>query len=294
MFTFSRGSFYASLGRDDEVTDAVAYAELSIELAESPFVLKSFPDSIEIQVDVYDFDGESDYDGFEFSSITGSIANIEMDDRDINEIVKYCESRKLILDIDETEGLYCSDFIEKFNKKPITKLLIDSYFKYLTDGDIEIEEVETFVLTVVSTNKPLKKFSDSTYGNLEGKTVDKDIDMSGYNLKSLKGSPKIVDGDFNIKGNDLSDFKYGPESVYSLQADNISNLQYLPHIKNINKSSIQLAYSKDRKLLEEELKYRLNKNNTYGISSNDIRIQIFEETGNTMFLSDEAKDIFVF
>jgi hypothetical protein len=61
--------------------------------------------------------------------------------------------------------------------------------------------------------------------------VDGEFDISGLDLISLEGCPKIVNGGFNCNDNELESLKYGPEEVYgyySCRYNNIKNLEGSP------------------------------------------------------------------
>ncbi len=299
-FTFTQGSFDATLD-DDEVVDAVAYGELSIETPNA--YLKSFYDTIEMQIDVLDYEGEvsedpdEDYNAvimsFDFISIDGNIDSLDISDKDIVKILEYCNSRGLIFSA-EDEEMYSPEFIKLFDKKPITKELLDTYCKFLTQEKIEIEDADIFPLQVVKVAKSLNSFSDTPYGNIGGSTVNNDIDASGYGLKTLSGSPKIVKGEFNIMGSDLDSLKYGPEEVKTLLVNNLTDLQYLPYVRDQKNSSINISWGDDSTALKKELKYRLGLNNTYGMSSVEIRTIMYEETGDEDILPKDVQEMFIF
>ena len=57
------------------------------------------------------------------------------------------------------------------------------------------------------------KFKDTKYGDLSGQHYDGNIDVSFLGLTSLKGAPKIVQGEFNCSNNKLISLKGAPEIV---------------------------------------------------------------------------------
>lgn len=291
-YTFTRGF---SADYDGDRVDATVH--MLLELVSNGRFVKSFDAAIDIELDVSEFDGQQigdeDEDGYhtfyEFNQITGTISDITLDNKIALNIISYCTDRNLIFSIPDDEEDYCPAFINEFNNKPVTIELLTSYCNYLNSGEIELTDTEQLYLDVANTN-PRKYFSDTPYGDLSNQTTT-NIDVSGYGLTSLKGSPKVVEGVFDIRGNKLDSLKFGPKEVNILMLNGVSDFEFLPHIKNLSKSRV-VSYADE--LLREELKYRLKHNNTYGISSQEIRLKIFEETGDERFLPDNAKDVFLF
>jgi hypothetical protein len=74
----------------------------------------------------------------------------------------------------------------------------------------------------INNNKLLKSLAGSP------KIVDGDYECSGCKLESLNGAPKIVGGDFNCEHNELDSLAGGPESVggeFLLSYNNVGSLE---------------------------------------------------------------------
>lgn len=56
-------------------------------------------------------------------------------------------------------------------------------------------------------------FADTPYGDLTGHIYGGNITVSNLDMKSLKGAPDKVDGDFYCSGNKFPDFTYAPKEV---------------------------------------------------------------------------------
>ena len=82
------------------------------------------------------------------------------------------------------------------------------------------------------------------------------FNISGNNLKSLKGCPDVIRGDFKCNNNELKSLHYGPKSVleiYNCSDNNIKSLEFVAeNLKMLSANNNQL----------QSLKYLKSNNNT--------------------------------
>lgn len=72
-----------------------------------------------------------------------------------------------------------------------------------------------------------------------GKTYNKTLHMNGQGLTSLKGCPKIIEGDFDCSHNQLTSLEYGPEIVdgyYDCSHNQLTSLDYVAKSIGLKKS----------------------------------------------------------
>lgn len=60
----------------------------------------------------------------------------------------------------------------------------------------------------------MKTFADTKYGDLTGKTYEGSIDVRSTDISSLKGSPRVVTGNFNCSSlKKLTSLEYAPKEI---------------------------------------------------------------------------------
>lgn len=245
---------------------------------------------VEADIDWFDDDGNGKNLYAVPNSVTGTLSN-EADEKELLGVAQYLKNRHYVV-ADSNDYYDSQEFYERFAGEEITVDVLKAFFNGGFDhDDIDDESISLIVKKVENSN--IVDFKDTHYGDLSGQIYRGDIDVSGFNLKSLKGAPKEITGHFDISRNpNLVSLEFAPEQVYSLNMRNtgITNYEFLPKIMNHKKSNLVASF-KNRENLAIELKFKLH---FPELSQQDLYLKIFQETDNTYFLPEGAKDVFLF
>jgi len=134
------------------------------------------------------------------------------------------------------------------------------------------------------------KFKDTKYGDLTGQNYKKNIDVSDMKITSLEGAPQIVQGNFDCNNNNLTSLEGAPELVNRNFYCQQNSLVSLRGLKVTNITSMYCGKNLNKYLNKE---WEIRKENPK-MSEEDINIKMNESTQSNYYLSQAAKDIFLF